>query len=95
MSQGHKENAEMAASVGRHACAITAFLPMVLRHNEPILVVICPVVRAGEAIASDSKAMKLEVVFVPQANFLQYPSRGLIVYQGCRYDARVIQFSQE
>src|SRR5215831_11602110 len=86
-SQGHKENVWMAASGGRHAFAITALLSIVRRHNEPILGVIYPVVRAGEAIASDSKAVKLEVVFVPQAHFLQYPSRGLIVYQGCRHDA--------
>jgi hypothetical protein len=85
----------MLASGGRHAFAITALLSIVFRHNESILAVIYSVVRAGKAIASDSKAVKLEVAFVPQANFLQYPSRGLIVYQGCRYDARVIQFSQE
>src|SRR5215510_7252210 len=85
-SQGHKKNVWMAASRGRHAFAITALLSIVLGHNEPILGVIYPVVRAGEAIASDSEAVKLEVVFVPQANFLQYPSRGLIVYKGCRDD---------
>src|SRR5215475_9815819 len=77
----------MAASVGRHAFAITALLSIVLRHNEPILGVIRLVVRAGEAIASDSKAAKLEGFFVLQANFLQYPSRGIIVYQGCGHDA--------
>jgi hypothetical protein len=59
----------------------------VCRHNEPIRGSIRPVVRAGETIASDNQAVKLEGFFVLQANFLQYPSRGMIVYQGCRHDA--------
>ena len=61
-------------------------MPILLRHNEPILGVIRPVVRAGKSIASDSEVVKLEGFFILQANFLQYPSRGIIVYQGCRHD---------
>src|SRR5262245_58340182 len=66
---------------------LAALLPIVLRHNEPILGIIRPVGRAREAIASDSETAKLEDFFVLQANFLQDPSRSMIVYQGCRLDA--------
>jgi hypothetical protein len=37
----------------------------VLRHNEPILGIIRPVVCAGETITSDNQAVKLEGFFVP------------------------------
>src|SRR5262245_4443297 len=66
---------------------LTVLLCIVLRHDEPILGVIRSVVRAGEAIASHREAVKLEGLCVLQANVLQDPSRGIIVYQGCRHDA--------